>query len=225
MAPTFSYAATPTYQIEVNKTTNKLYLFKDGAVYKVYPVATGKLPSYTPEGTFYIKVKMVNPSWKGIPGGTPQNPLGPRWNGLSVHGDSGHTYGIHGTNHPESIGTHASHGCIRMYNKDVIELYNIVPIGTPVWIHSGKSDNVWHGNSKVGNGSSASYKVTPATGKVRITGSLVNLRTGPSTSYPVVQTVKSGTTLTLTGIAGSWYQVKSPSGKTVYVINRYSRAI
>lgn len=57
--------------------------------------------------------------------------FGPRWLGLNV---SWGTYGIHGTNKPHSIGQHRSHGCIRMLNKDVIELFEIIPVGTKVTI-------------------------------------------------------------------------------------------
>ena len=83
-------AASP-YKIEVNKSTNKLTLYKNGRVYKQYPVATGRTPSLTPEGTFPIVVKFVKPGWKGIPGGHPNNPLGERWLGPHslVPGSSG----------------------------------------------------------------------------------------------------------------------------------------
>ncbi|RAL26476.1 hypothetical protein DL897_04340 [Thermoflavimicrobium daqui] len=139
-------AQTASYQIEINKQTNQLFLYQDGQVIRTFPVATGRDPSRTPEGTFPIIVKFVKPGWKNIPGGVPENPLGPRWNGLQVNGDSGRTYGIHGTNNPDSIGNYASNGCVRMYNQDVIELYSLIPIGTPVWIHSGESNGVWRGN-------------------------------------------------------------------------------
>lgn len=170
--PAKTEAAGVTYQIEINKTTNKLYLYKNGKVVWTRPVATGKnvqpiprgsktIPeSATPEGVFPIVVKAVNPQWKNVPGTikkkvngkvvtvpNPANPLGPRWNGLSVNGDQGLMYGIHGTNNPSSIGKHISHGCIRMNNQDVIKLFDIVPYGTPVWIHSGKSDNHWRGQT------------------------------------------------------------------------------
>ncbi|WP_242848761.1 L,D-transpeptidase family protein [Syntrophomonas palmitatica] len=59
----------------------------------------------------------------------PGGPFGARWMRLSVPWGG---YGIHGTNNPKSIGKAVSHGCIRMYNKDVIEIYDLTPIGTPV---------------------------------------------------------------------------------------------
>jgi SH3-like domain-containing protein len=201
------------YKIEINKTTNKLYLYKNGSVVKVYPVATGRTNSLTPEGTFPIVVKIVNPGWRGIPGGSPDNPLGARWNGLSVHGDNGRTYGIHGTNNPGSIGKHVSHGCVRMYNQDVIELYNTIYEGTPVWIHSGTSDNHWRGDPSVG--------LKPASGTAKITGDNVNARTGPSTGSFVIQKLRKGTTLPVTGKSGDWVQVKLPSGRLAFVHKDY----
>lgn len=126
--------ADPNMHIIISKKTNQLALMQSDKTIKVFPVATGKLPSYTPEGTFTIVTKLVNPYYgKGrIPGGSPRNPLGPRWLGLSKGG--GGVYGIHGNNNPASIGTYASAGCIRMYNNDVIWLFDQVPRGTPVTI-------------------------------------------------------------------------------------------
>ena len=62
-----------------------------------------------------------------IPGGSPGNPMGPRAMTLS-----GGQYAIHGTNKPASIGTFASYGCIRMYNQDILDLFDMVSVGTPV---------------------------------------------------------------------------------------------
>ncbi len=129
-------AAEAGYKIEIDKSVNRLTLYKDDSVVKVFPVATGKKPSLTPEGKFSIAVKIVNPYYGKlkIPGGSPRNPLGYRWLGLSLGG--GGQYGIHGTNNPSSIGKYASGGCIRMHNKDVSWLFDKVPVGTPVEIHS-----------------------------------------------------------------------------------------
>lgn len=126
------------YRIVIDKSENNLRLYQDGRLYKTYRVATGKDPAQTPEGRFSIVFKTVNPSWTNprtqefIPGGKPNNPLGSRWLGLSVGG--GREYGIHGTNQPWSIGTHVSLGCVRMHNRDVEELYRLVPLGTQVTI-------------------------------------------------------------------------------------------
>lgn len=75
----------------------------------------------TPKGSYKIINKAVNP------GGV----YGAKWLGLNIPGGG---YGIHGTNNPSSIGKNVSRGCIRMYNRDVIALFNLVPVGTPVKI-------------------------------------------------------------------------------------------
>jgi uncharacterized protein YgiM (DUF1202 family) len=211
--PQHSFAASTDYKIEINKKTNKLYLYKNGKVSKVYPVATGRTSQLTPEGTWPVVVKINKPGWKNIPGGHPDNPLGERWNGISVRGDNGRTYGIHGTNNPQSIGKHASSGCVRMHNKDVIELYNTIYEGTPVWIHSGTSNNQWRGDSRVG--------LKPKSGTATITGSNVNARSGPSTGSFVIQTLAKGTRLAVTGISGDWYQVKLANGRLAFVYSPY----
>lgn len=107
----------------------------------VFPIAIGMPGWATPSGRTYIEAKRVwptwyPPSWAGIghpvgPGRS--NPLGPRALNLSPRGyDTG--IRIHGTNNPASIGTRASHGCIRMYPKDVIWMFPRVSIGTKVWV-------------------------------------------------------------------------------------------
>ena len=75
-----------------------------------------------------LEVKRAEP-WlpNYIPGGSPRNPMGLR--ALTLSGDQ---YAIHGTNRPGSIGTAASFGCIRMLNEDIVDLYERVPVGTPV---------------------------------------------------------------------------------------------
>lgn len=120
--------------IVINKSSNTLYYLKDGVVQETYPVATGKTISLTPNGKFKAAVKYKNRRWNtgGIPGGAPNNPLGTRWIGIGYRGIDSH--GVHGNSSPGSIGTYASAGCIRMFNKDVEELYEKVNINTPIWI-------------------------------------------------------------------------------------------
>ncbi|WP_173918646.1 L,D-transpeptidase family protein [Halobacillus sp. Marseille-Q1614] len=131
--------------IIINKSNNQLAFYEKGTLVKVLPVATGRTKSLTPEGKFSLVNKVKNRPWyKGnISGGDPRNPLGARWLGLKVPGDWGHTsgniYGVHGTNNPSSIGTYASNGCIRMYNKDVIWLYDRADHNIPVYITSASS--------------------------------------------------------------------------------------
>lgn len=107
--------------IDTEKFT--LTVYSDGEPYKTYPVAVGR-PSFhtlTPVGQWVVVHKGLN--WGGG--------FGTRWIGLNVPWG---IYGIHGTNKPYSIGTRASAGCIRMFNRDVEELYRWVKIGTPVEI-------------------------------------------------------------------------------------------
>jgi len=109
--------------IVVDSERLTLTVYVDGKPYKTYPVAVGRpRPStLTPVGEWRIVHKGGN--WGGG--------FGTRWLGLNVPWG---IYGIHGTNKPYSIGTRASAGCIRMYNRDVEELYEWVSVGTPVKI-------------------------------------------------------------------------------------------
>ncbi len=121
------------FNIEVNKTSNRLYLKLDQRIIKVYSVSTGKAETITPLGEFVIKSRYPNPTWfhhgTVVSGGSPENFLGTRWLGFDKL-----KYGIHGTIYPELIGQSVSGGCIRMKNEDVEELYDIIPIGTKVVI-------------------------------------------------------------------------------------------
>lgn len=128
--------------IIINKAKNELAFYEKGKLVKNFKIATGKSRTLTPEGDFQIIIKVKNmPYYKdNIPGGDPRNPLGPRWLGLSVPGTWGYTYGIHGNNSPWSIGTYASAGCVRMYNEEVKDLFELVEEKAVVSIvHSNKS--------------------------------------------------------------------------------------
>ncbi|MFP7736921.1 L,D-transpeptidase [Priestia aryabhattai] len=120
--------------IIINKKINQLAYFHSGKLEKVYLVATGKTWSATPVGFFKIVNKIKNrPYYTGyIAGGAPNNPLGSRWLGLDANGTTGDTYGIHGNNSEASIGKYVSHGCVRMHNADVEELFDKVAVGTSV---------------------------------------------------------------------------------------------
>lgn len=125
--------------IVIRRGSKRLYLYKGMRLRRVFGVATGQ-PAYpTPLGRFWIVVKWRNPWWyppdsdwaKGlepVPPG-PGNPLGTRWMGISSPG-----VGIHGTPDAASIGYSASHGCIRMRIAEAEQLFNIVSVGTPVYI-------------------------------------------------------------------------------------------
>lgn len=133
------WAEAAAEQILINKETNQLAFYQDNQLVKVFPIATGRTNTLTPEGDFRIISKIVNPPYykKKIPGGSPNNPLGPRWLGLSAPGGA---YGIHGNNNYHSIGTYASEGCIRLYNEDILWLYEQVSVGTTVKIIRDNTD-------------------------------------------------------------------------------------
>jgi lipoprotein-anchoring transpeptidase ErfK/SrfK len=133
--------------ITINKSKNILTLYNGGKPVKKYPVAVGNPSTLTPSGKFTIVNKVINPAWGGggyakpIKGGSPSNPLGYRWMGLSLKGGS--SYGIHGTTDPYSIGTYASHGCIRMFNFDVESLFPKIPMNIKVYIGTGDELAKW----------------------------------------------------------------------------------
>lgn len=110
-------------QIFIDIDEKTLYLLDGNNLIKKYPVATGKPSTPTPIGRW----KVINKARWG--GG-----FGSRWIGIDVPWG---TYGIHGTNKPSTIGYNASHGCVRMYNRDVEDLYTYVKYGTPVYIYGG----------------------------------------------------------------------------------------
>jgi lipoprotein-anchoring transpeptidase ErfK/SrfK len=130
--------------IVVSRTTNRLWLYDDFKVERTYPVATAKPGFETPPGQWSIIGKVENPTWHnpclGEPGcwaagepaeigPGPGNPLGTRALYLNADGIR-----IHGTPEDSSIGSWASHGCIRMHISDSEALYPLVPVGTPVYI-------------------------------------------------------------------------------------------
>jgi lipoprotein-anchoring transpeptidase ErfK/SrfK len=106
--------------IDVYTSQHQLKLFDGNRLIKTYPIAVGKMLSPSPSGTYTIINKQLHPPAR----------FGVLWMGLSKP-----HYGIHGTNNPASIGKNVSHGCIRMFNNDVLELSSRVPIGTRVSIH------------------------------------------------------------------------------------------
>jgi lipoprotein-anchoring transpeptidase ErfK/SrfK len=127
--------------ITVDKAHFKLRLFKQLKFAKAYGVAVGQPQYPTPSGLFHIANKQVDPTWSvpnspwagelqgtTVQGGSAANPLKARWMGI-ING-----VGIHGTGEDYSIGSAASHGCIRMHVADVKDLYPRVPVGTPVLI-------------------------------------------------------------------------------------------
>ena len=118
----------------------KLALIENNRVVRVYAVAVGADVSPSPVGTFKIANRLTNPTYyrrgKVIPAGA-SNPLGTRWMGLDVKG-----FGIHGTDEPASIGHRRSHGCIRMLNRDVEELFELLRPGDVVELHGERTSEL-----------------------------------------------------------------------------------
>lgn len=108
------------FLISVSLRNRKLNLIKSGRLAKTYPIGIGKMLTQTPVGEYVIVNREPNPG----------GPYGVMWLSLSKLG-----YGIHGTNNPASIGKEVSLGCIRMHNRDVLELSRLVPNGTKVQIN------------------------------------------------------------------------------------------
>jgi lipoprotein-anchoring transpeptidase ErfK/SrfK len=132
-------AANPTY-LTLDRATYTLRFWKNLKLSKTYTVAVGQEGLETPEGLYHIQDKQVEPTWhvpnsawagslagESIPPG-PSNPLKARWMGIFEGA------GIHGTEETSSLGTAASHGCVRMAIPDVEELYDLVEVGTPIYI-------------------------------------------------------------------------------------------
>jgi lipoprotein-anchoring transpeptidase ErfK/SrfK len=126
--------------ITVDRSSYRLRLWKDLKLVKTYSIAVGMAGLETPSGVYTINDKQINPSWhvpnsdwagdlagKVIPPG-PSDPIKARWMGIYAGA------GIHGTTDVSSLGSAASHGCIRMAIPDVIDLYDRVPLSTTVYI-------------------------------------------------------------------------------------------
>ena len=125
---------TAEEKITINLASRILTFWRNGKKVTMYPVAVGKQETQTPTGEFSVLEMEVNPEWvdpkdtkKKVESGE-DNPLGYRWMGIGGH------YGIHGTNRPDSIGGYVSNGCIRLWEDNAEELYELTSIGTPVEI-------------------------------------------------------------------------------------------
>lgn len=121
----------------LNLSERRVYVYRGDSVATSYPVAVGRAGWETPTGEFEVFHQLVDPGWTNpitsevMPPG-PNNPLGDRW--IAFWTDGTNSIGFHGTPNRESVGRAASHGCIRMYNEDIRELYSMVEVGTPVTV-------------------------------------------------------------------------------------------
>jgi lipoprotein-anchoring transpeptidase ErfK/SrfK len=129
------------WYIVVRRGSFRLDVYDRLRLKKTYPIAVGQVGLETPAGLYHVQNKAINPAWhvpnsawagklagKVISGTDPTNPIKARWLGIFDGA------GIHGTDVTSSLGSAASHGCIRMAIPDVIEVYDEVPVGAPVYI-------------------------------------------------------------------------------------------
>lgn len=122
-------------RIAINIASRLLTVYEGNTKIDMYPVGVGTTATPTPVGNYAVQTMEVNPTWIDpsntnvqIPSG-PDNPLGYRWIGFNG------TYGIHGTNRPDTVGGEVSNGCVRMHEGDVEKVYDMVHIGTPVSVY------------------------------------------------------------------------------------------
>lgn len=117
----------------------RVYVYDGEAVQASFPVAVGKPGWETPTGSFEVMHMLRDPGWTSpftgeqIPPGV-DNPLGERWIGFWTDGTN--FIGFHGTPTRESVGYAASHGCVRMYNEDIRQMFEMVSVGTPVIVEN-----------------------------------------------------------------------------------------
>jgi lipoprotein-anchoring transpeptidase ErfK/SrfK len=127
--------------LTISRRQKRLRLYRGLELAKTYVIAVGQAGYDTPAGLHRVRSKAVNPAWHVpdrlwagelagtiVPSGSPDNPIRARW--MEFHDGAG----IHGTDDLGSLGRAASHGCIRMSIPDVTELYEVVPMKTPLYI-------------------------------------------------------------------------------------------
>lgn len=130
-ADSLDVTITP-YRLEVDRASFELTLYKADGVVEIFPVGVGTGKTPTPVGTFYLASLLEPPE--------PDTIYGSFAYGLSAHSETlddwadGGVVGLHGTNDPSSVGRSASHGCIRMRNRDIKKLVRILPLGAPIVI-------------------------------------------------------------------------------------------
>jgi lipoprotein-anchoring transpeptidase ErfK/SrfK len=134
------FSSYPAGTIVIKTHERRLYYVVDDVTAIRYPVGVGKAGKAW-AGQSFISGRYIKPGWRPpeeirhdrpsipdlIPGGSPNNPMG-----AAAMTIAGGEYAIHGTNNPASIGGFVSYGCIRMYNQDILDLYDRVGTGTKV---------------------------------------------------------------------------------------------
>ena len=124
----------------VSIADRRLAVIEDGNVLAHFPVAVGAPVSPSPTGEFEIVNRVADPAYYHdgvVTAASEKSPVGTRWIGLNLKG-----YGIHGTNAPLSIGQAASHGCIRLKNRDAERLYSMLRVGDVVEIREKRDEEI-----------------------------------------------------------------------------------
>lgn len=155
---------TAKHRVIVSIPDRKLAVLANGEVLRTFSVSVGAGVSPSPTGEFEIVSRLTDPTYYHaglvIPAGN-NNPLGPRWVGLSKKG-----YGIHGTNAPGSIGKAASHGCIRLRNRDIVQFFAMVQVGDTVEIRGERDQEILEifGNESPGHERAARVEIAAVGG-------------------------------------------------------------
>jgi len=135
LRPTWPEAIASEVRLVLKLKERRVYVYQGDRVQKSYPVAIGRSGWETPTGQYQVLSMVKNPGWTNpltrevIPPG-PDSPLGERW--IAFWTDGNNYIGFHGTPDRSSIGKAASHGCVRMFNEHIRELYPLIAVGTPV---------------------------------------------------------------------------------------------
>ena len=144
------YSPGPS-SIKQDLNARQLYVYQGNTLANKFPVAVGKTGWETPTGTFEVDYMLEHPGWTNpftgeqMPPG-PENPLGERW--ISFWTDGRNEIGFHGTPNRDSIGQASSHGCVRLYNEHIRELYELVEPGTLVTVLHCRSTKTGNPNGK-----------------------------------------------------------------------------
>lgn len=127
---------TPSLRLEISRGHRQVTLYRGNARIKTYHVAVGRPGWETPLGDFQVFQMIRDPDWKHpltgkiFRAGEMGNELGHYWIGFWTNGKI--SVGFHGTPHPQTVGKSISHGCIRMYDKDIEELFDEIDVGDTV---------------------------------------------------------------------------------------------
>lgn len=127
-----------TIRLEIARARHRVTVFKGDERIKTYPVAVGRPGWETPLGKFHVLQMIRNPAWEHplthevFPPGSQGNELGAYWIGFCADRDG--VIGFHATPHPESVGKSLSHGCVRMHQSDILEMFAEVNLGTLVTV-------------------------------------------------------------------------------------------